>query len=211
MTSISLHQTSRHAVLVIHTHVDTHSVMTQISSTHDSVHISYRVQCPTQDQSSIAQPVMTVMVQPQLQSSVGSNASLSPASVQECSYSVSPENLVIKFTKPQLVEWQALQIQFKSQTCNNTKENNGDSNSAVDMEVDQGQERELGQEESILAKFVTPFNASQHQGAIRSSLIWETQQPQVHVGNIQAARIPGMNAIQITAELIPSIPITASS
>ncbi|KAF9195144.1 hypothetical protein BGZ51_004571 [Haplosporangium sp. Z 767] len=211
MPSISLHQTSRHAVLIIHTHVDPHSVTTQISSTHDSVQISYRVQCPTQDQTSITQSVMTVVVHPQLQSSVDPNASLSPASVQECSYSVSPENLVIKFSKPQPIEWQALQIQFKGQTCNNVKEDNGDSNGAVDMDVDQEQERELGQVEFILAKFVTLFNASQHQEAVRSSLIWELQQPQVHVGNIQAARIPGMNAIQITAELVPSIPTIASS
>ncbi|KAG0047755.1 hypothetical protein BGZ89_004812 [Linnemannia elongata] len=203
MHPINLHQTSGHAVLIIHlSSIDPTSVSSLIAPSHHAAKISFN-----HADSSSATLSTIVLVQPVL--SQEQQQPLVVDLIQECSYSVSSENIVIRFKKASHPsEWQALQIHIK--TLSSTSTNNDQSvisaaaasTTATDMEgvveKQAGSEREL----IVIAKFVTGANTASFQEAIRSQPLWEDQAGSQVVGNVQAKRVPGMNAIQMTAELV---------
>ncbi|OAQ25280.1 hypothetical protein K457DRAFT_141244 [Linnemannia elongata AG-77] len=203
MHPINLHQTSGHAVLIIHlSSIDPTSVSSLIVPSHHAAKISFN-----HADSSSATLSTTVLVQPVL--SQEQQRPLVVDLIQECSYSVSSENIVIRFKKASYPsEWQALQIHIKTLSSTSTNSDQSvisaaaASTTATDMEgvveKQAGSEREL----SVIAKFVTGANTTSFQEAIRSQPLWEDQADSQVVGNVQAKRVPGMNAIQMTAELV---------
>ncbi|KFH72655.1 hypothetical protein MVEG_02944 [Podila verticillata NRRL 6337] len=100
------------------------------------------------------------------------------ATIQQCSHNVSPENIVFTFTKAQPgTEWQALDIDVHdSQTSH------------------------------LVVKFVTADNTSALQQTIRENDMWASGPTGLNarVTNIQAKKVPGANAINMTAELTVS-------
>ncbi|KAK3830194.1 MAG: hypothetical protein JOS17DRAFT_747237 [Linnemannia elongata] len=204
MHPINLHQTSGHAVLIVHlSSIDPVSVSSQIAPSHQAAEISFNHTDSNLTKLSTKVLVQPVLFQEQQQPVV---ADL----IQECSYSVSPENIVIRFKKASHpTEWQALKIHIK--THSSTSTNNGQSASpsvatasttAIDMESVVEEQTGGDRESSVIAKFVTGANTTSFQEAIRSQPLWEDQAGIQVVGNVQAKRVPGMNAIQMTAELV---------
>lgn len=200
MHPISLHQTSGHAVLIIYlSSIDPASVSSQIAPSHHATEISFN-----HTDSNSTTLSTTVLVQPVL--SQEQQQPLVVDLIQECSYSVSPENIVIRFKKTSHPsEWQALKIHIK--THSSTSTNNGQSaeaSSTTTTDMEGVVEEQVGgeRESSVIAKFVTGANTTSFQEAIRNQPLWEDQAGSQVAGNVQAKRVPGMNAIQMTAELV---------
>ncbi|KAF9311492.1 hypothetical protein BG003_007349 [Podila horticola] len=151
LPSIHIHQTSVHAILVVQiSDIDPASVSTSLVPSFDAVQLSFQV-------AKDASAKWTVRPQP-------------AATIQQCSFSVSTENIVFTFTKAERTEWQALDI---------------------DVQV----------------KFVTKDNTSALRQTIRESDLWAggpTAGSNTRVTNIQAKKVPGTNAIEMTADLSPS-------
>lgn len=196
MHSVNLHQTSKHAVLIVHLRsIDPTSVTSQISLSRHFAEISFN---HTDSNSTIL--ATTVQVRPvltQQEQQLPSQTDL----IQECSYSVSSENIVIRFKKTSaLCEWQALRIDFKTHSATSNGELSLALSSTTEMEgvvVEQTR----GGESSVVAKFVTVANTTSFQEAIQGQPLWDQAGSHV-VGNVQAKRVPGMNAIQMTAQLV---------
>ncbi|KAG9066417.1 hypothetical protein KI688_001643 [Linnemannia hyalina] len=203
MHPINLHQTSGHAVLIVHlSSIDPASVTSKIAPSHRAAEVSFN-----HTDSNSTTLSTTVLVQPVL--SQEQQQSLVVDLIQECSYSVSPENIVIRFKKAShSSEWQALQIHIKTRSSTTTNNDQlapppaAASTSATDMEVVVDEQAGGESESTVIAKFVTGANTTSFQEAIRSQPLWEDQAGSQVVGNVQAKRVPGMNAIQMTAELI---------
>jgi hypothetical protein len=94
-----------------------------------------------------------------------------------------------------------LQLDFKTHSPTSNGELSLSSSSTTgEMEgVVVGQEG--GGETSVVAKFVTVANTTSFQEAIQSQPLWDQAGSHV-IGNVQAKRVPDMNAIQMTAELV---------
>lgn len=161
LPSVQIHQTSAHAILVIQvSDVNPGSVSASLAPSTESMELSFQA----------AKGVLTKWtIRPQ-----------PAATIQQCSHSVSAENIVLTFTKAQPgTEWQALDINVHdSQT----------SHSVV--------------------KFVTAENTAALQQTIRENNMWASgpTRPNARVTNIQAKKVPGANAIEMTAELSVSDP-----
>ncbi|KAF9281341.1 hypothetical protein BGZ68_006716 [Mortierella alpina] len=203
---IDIHQTARHAVLVLHIPgIKPNTLSTIVSPARDCLQISYL------DQSTWSKVMVTVS--PQLQQPADIQGS-SSALIQDCTYLPAPENTVFKFAKVQAVEWQALQLTFNSMALPVSPAEakaEAEAQESIDnneMDVDQNERVIL--EESVTLKFVTEANVGQLQNAIRASQLWESEHEQ-HVGNVQAKRVPGVNAIHMTAELVSNVSSSSSS
>ncbi|KAG0089907.1 hypothetical protein BGZ93_006986 [Podila epicladia] len=155
LPSIHIHQTSVHAILVIQiTDIDPASVSTSLAPQFDAVELSFQA-------AKGASAKWTVRPQP-------------AATIQQCSFSVSAENIVFTFTKAERTEWQALDID--------------------------GQ----GTPSHSIVKFVTMDNTSALQQTIRESDLWASRSTvgsNARVTNVQARKVPGANAIEMTANL----------
>ncbi|KAF9945126.1 hypothetical protein BGZ70_004032 [Mortierella alpina] len=202
---IDIHQTSRHAVLVLHAEdIDPNSISTVLSATKDSCQITYLDQ-PTRSK-------VEVRIRPQSLQPSADPQGLSGALIQDCTCSPSHENIVIKFAKFQATEWQALKLTFKSvPTQMSAAEVKAETETEIEaeggidingMHIDQN-------EASVTLKFVTEANVGQLHDAIRDSRLWESEHDQ-HVGNVQAKRVPGVNAIHMTAELVSNVSSSSS-
>ncbi|KAI8601538.1 hypothetical protein EDD21DRAFT_374211 [Dissophora ornata] len=200
MVPITIHQTSRHAVLVIHAKgVDPLSVVTQISPSQDSIQLDYQQGEEAQDELLLRR--VNLIAQPLLQQPLTS-AEPTIATIKDCTCSVSSENIVLKFTKQGAEEWQSFQLQVK---CRQESAANDPESASIDsaMEIDGEQGQEII--ETRVVKFVTTANTDLLQNTIRTTPLWESEGgQQQHVGNIQAKRVAGSNAIQMTAELVSS-------
>jgi hypothetical protein len=133
--------------------------------------------------------------------------------IQACSFSVSPENIVIQFKKACPYEWQALQLHFRTLSQGSTDASSLPSLSplekaSIGQEANVSSRRESIDESSVLVKFVTVSNMTSFQEAIQSQPLWDRTDASSQdtarqvVGKVQAKRVPGMNAIQMTAELV---------
>lgn len=158
LPSIHIHQTSVHAILVVQiSDIDPASVSTSLVPSFDAVQLSFQV-------AKDASAKWTVRPQP-------------AATIQQCSFSVSTENIVFTFTKAERTEWQALDIDVQ------------------------------GTPSHSIVKFVTKDNTSALRQTIRESDLWAggpTAGSNTRVTNIQAKKVPGTNAIEMTADLSPS-------
>ncbi|KAK3808990.1 MAG: hypothetical protein J3R72DRAFT_464269 [Linnemannia gamsii] len=229
MHSINTHQTSGHAVLIIHLHsIDPTSVTQQISHSHDSAEIRFKHKNNTYTTSDSTAPTTlatttTVLVQPVLhvqeqeqRQERQQEQPLTKDLIQECSFSVSSENIVIQLKKATPCEWQALQLHFKSLSSRSNAVSVPSSSPSAEVAIEQevgaqqGSEGQTMKESSVLVKFVTVSNTISFQEAIQSQPLWDqatsSSRSGYHqvVGNVQAKRVPGMNAIQMTAELVSS-------
>ncbi|KAF9932826.1 hypothetical protein BGZ75_003939 [Mortierella antarctica] len=205
MPRIDVHQTSRHAVLVLHVHgLDASSISTALSVNKDSFQINYL------DPSTRSK--VNVTVRPQLLQQPVDIHEPSRALIQDCTCSSALENTVFKFAKLQAIEWQALQLTFKSvaaQLSSSETEAEAEVERSKDIKTDVDQKEHSTLEESVTLKFVTEANVGQLHDAIRASQLWEREHEQ-HVGNVQARRVPGMNAIHMTAELVSNVSSSSS-
>jgi len=202
---IDIHQTSRHAVLVLHVEdIDPHSISTVLSATKDSCQITYLDQ-PTRSK-------VEVRVRPQaLQPSADPQGS-SGALIQDCTCSPSHENIVIRLAKVQTTEWQALELTFKS-VLTQVFSAEAEAETVTEAESEGGIDingLSIDQKEAFVTlKFVTEANVGQLHDAIRDSRLWDSERDQ-HVGNVQAKRVPGVNAIHMTAELVSNVTTSSS-
>ncbi|CAO3570167.1 unnamed protein product [Mortierella alpina] len=199
----------RHAVLVLHVEdIDPHSISTVLSATKDSCQITYLNQ-PTRSK-------VEVRVHPQAPQPSADPQGSSDALIQDCTCSPSHENIVIKLAKVQPTEWQALELMFKSVP---TEMSASEAKAETEAEAEAETESEGGidinglsidqKEASVTLKFVTEANVGQLHDAIRDSRLWESERDQ-HVGNVQAKRVPGVNAIHMTAELVSNVTSSSS-
>jgi len=193
MDPIKIHQTSLHAVLVLDAaHIDPASVATLISPNRDSVVVTFDQQQDSKPKDSTA-TTNTIKTTTQLTLCPllvipGSKTPEEAAPVEllgDCSFSVLPANLVVRFTKSRPVEWQALRIELQQRPS-------GESPQTHSM--------------VHLAKFATASNAGKLQDAIQQSHLWpgigeSDARPQA-VCNVQAKKEPGENSILLTAELV---------
>ncbi|KAI1314699.1 hypothetical protein EDD11_001868 [Mortierella claussenii] len=186
--AFSVHQTSLHAVLVIHTRdIDPHSIATHVASVPGPVEISYQHHTLglTLSQTKLTvQPILSQLCLPAMQPL---------AVVRDCSYSVTADNMVFKFSKASSAEWQALEVVVKSEHAG----------SSTDMVMNADWDNVLSQQggqclEALLIKFPTVTNASELHTAMQTSPCWD---PVGFVGKIQAKKVQGANAIQMTVEL----------
>ncbi|KAI7820796.1 hypothetical protein BC939DRAFT_456971 [Gamsiella multidivaricata] len=188
MLPVYVHQTSRHAVVLIQVEcIDPHSISTEISSDQASLQLSLQ----HKPRGSSRTCTVTISARPML------DPSGSIASIQDCSCSISAENIVLRLTKTRKTEWQALRIIFK---CQDTGFSNPADINDSDKTIEHGDQQE--QTGPIIAKFVTSSNTTHLQSAIRTSKLWDAQSGRV--GNIQAKKMGGVNAIQLTADLTPN-------
>ncbi|KAF9129979.1 hypothetical protein BGW39_003584 [Mortierella sp. 14UC] len=220
MHSVNVHQTTAHAVLIVHLRsIDPASVAQQLLHSHNSAEISFKHTSSsnhTTDTDSTASTTpttttTTVLVQPILH--IPEQPSTTGL-IQECVFSVSSENIVIRLKKAISCEWQALQLHFRTLSPGSS----GASSSSllpseqVSIEQEAGVQpgRESVEVSSVLVKFVTVSNTTSFQEAIQRQPLWDQAGtcsqdiPRQVIGNVQAKRVPGMNAIQMTAELVPS-------
>lgn len=116
-----------------------------------------------------------------------------PTTVKDSSVSVSAENIVLAITKPENTEWQALLLVSKSSLVQRV----GDCVRPIP-----GQHV---QTESKIVRFVTSANAEQLLYATRAEEPWESEQAGPHVNRVQARRVPNVNAIEVTAELVHGV------
>ncbi|KAF9177095.1 hypothetical protein BGZ49_005790, partial [Haplosporangium sp. Z 27] len=107
-----LHQTSRHAIIVMHFRgIDALSVVTSISQDHVEINFQH-----TEDQS--LSRVTTVIVKPQSEQ-LGGLGGQELGKVGGCSISVTRENMVVKLVKTQDLEWQALAFDIRGRVVDN--------------------------------------------------------------------------------------------
>ncbi|KAF9576213.1 hypothetical protein EC968_009772 [Mortierella alpina] len=203
---IDIHQTSRHAVLVLHVpDLDPNSISTVVSTAKDALQISY-IDRTTRS-------LVNVTVSPQLLHQSSDVQGPSGALIQDCTYSPASENTVFKFAKVQAIEWQALQITLRAVAVQITPAEakaEAETEGSTDLNgMDVDQNERSTREESVTLKFVTEANVGQLHNTIRASQLWEREHEQ-HVGNVQAKRVPGMNAIHMTAELVSNVSSSSS-
>ncbi|KAF9915459.1 hypothetical protein BX616_006099 [Lobosporangium transversale] len=191
MSTISLHQTSRHAILVIHT------------SNIDPLSVSATVEHKEKEQISLkycsqAQVSHTWTIQPVLHipgTTITTATATTTRLIQDCTHSVSAENLVIKIIKTQQpIEWQGLLLkrEYKAYSSHNSSFHEKDQDST---------------DTTALFRFATSSNTECYQNKLRSTQLWDSLREQGQlgvVGNIQAKKVPGTNSIRMSADLVPS-------
>ncbi|KAF9962070.1 hypothetical protein BGZ72_010676 [Mortierella alpina] len=157
---------------------------------------------------------VTVVVSPQLLLQPVDTQRTTHARFQDYTISPAPENIVFRFAKAQAKEWHAMQLTFKSvavQMASAEAETEAEAEIKAEgsintngMDVDQEGRPTLEESESVILKFVTEANVGEFHGTIRGISLWQSEHEQ-HVGNVQAKRVPGMNAIHMTAELVSNV------
>jgi hypothetical protein len=180
---INVHQTSQHVIVVLQARgLKPASVKVHLSSARDSVQVEFLQEVENSSLLSMA----TWTLRPLPQQSDDNEQGLT---IQDCTCSVSTENMVLTIVKLESTEWQALYSSFK--TC---------SVGRAGEEATRSEDTEA----TTVVRFTTPANAMHLLHTARAGRQWgSSSKLQSHVGHIEARRVPGVNAIQVTAGLVP--------
>ncbi|KAF9421503.1 hypothetical protein BGZ94_008809 [Podila epigama] len=189
--TIHLHQTSLQAVLIIQQpDIDSTSVSASPTTDQSAVQLRYKSSVYPHGESTwtIRSRVLPIAAATESEAEAPLTAttrptptttpSQTPKSIRQCSFSVSNENIVVTLTKAQPgIEWQAL-----------------------DVSIDQGDA--TAPTTHTLVKFITAANTTHLSDTIRQSNLWEDDEATGgRVTNIHATKVPGVNAIRLTADL----------
>lgn len=184
MLPIGVRQTTGRAIIVLHTTGCSPPVV-QVSSARDSIQVDYHHQ--VDDRSLLSVVTWTIRPLSRQDSEEGGLPT-----IQDCTLSISAENMVLTIAKFENTEWQALHLTFKSCPVKNGEATLGGPHV---------------QTESAVVRFATPMNAMHLLYAARAGTPWESgsyvQGQQPHVSHVQARKVPSVNAIEVTAELAP--------